>query len=86
MSVVHALNSVLGVDVLDQSDLVAGCATLARDDGAVCKEVLPNLDIVSKTLKMVDILPTLNHLSPYLAVTLDLLPIQFLYQRQSVAE
>ena len=38
-----ALDTVGRVDVLDQGDLVAGGTTLARGDGAVSKEVLPDL-------------------------------------------
>lgn len=41
--VVDALDTVRRVDVLDQCDLVAGSTTLARHDGGVGKEVLPNL-------------------------------------------
>ena len=37
------LDSVGGVDVLDERDLIAGGASLAGDDGAVGKEVLPDL-------------------------------------------
>jgi hypothetical protein len=37
------LNTVGRVDVLDQDDLVASGRTLARDDGRVGKEVLPDL-------------------------------------------
>jgi hypothetical protein len=43
--VVNTLNTVGGVDVLDQSDLVASSTTLARGDGAVGEEVLPDLCI-----------------------------------------
>lgn len=39
----NALDSVSGVDVLHQSDLVASSATLARDDRRVGEEVLPDL-------------------------------------------
>ena len=42
---VDTLNTVRGVDVLDQSDLVASGATLARGDGAVGEEVFPDLCI-----------------------------------------
>lgn len=45
----HALNAVRRVDVLDQRDLVAGRAALARDDGAVGEEVLPYLRKSQKT-------------------------------------
>jgi hypothetical protein len=38
-----ALDSVSRVDVLDESDLVAGGTTLAGDDGRVGKEELPDL-------------------------------------------
>ena len=41
--IVDALDTVSRVDVLDQGDLVAGGTTLARGDGAVSKEVLPDL-------------------------------------------
>jgi cyclopropane fatty-acyl-phospholipid synthase-like methyltransferase len=41
---VHTLDSVRGVDVLNKRDLVAGSAALTRGDGAVGKEVLPDLD------------------------------------------
>lgn len=37
------LDAVRGVDVLDERDLVAGCAALARDDGRVGEEVVPYL-------------------------------------------
>lgn len=37
------LNSVCRVDVLDQGDLEASSTALARDDGGVGKEVLPDL-------------------------------------------
>lgn len=38
------LNTVSGVDVLDQGDLVAGGSTLTGDDGGVSKEELPDLE------------------------------------------
>jgi hypothetical protein len=40
---VDTLNTVGGVDVLDQHDLVASGTTLTRDDGGRGKEVLPDL-------------------------------------------
>jgi len=40
----YALDSVERVDVLDERDLVASCATLAGDDGAVSKEELPDAE------------------------------------------
>ena len=43
----HALDAVRRVDILDQRDLPAGGAALARDDGRVGEEVLPDLDDVS---------------------------------------
>ena len=46
---VDTLNAVRGVDVLDQGDLVASRGALARDDGGVCKEVLPDLEPTSLT-------------------------------------
>lgn len=39
----NALDAVDGVDVLDQDNLVASCASLARDDSGIGKEVLPDL-------------------------------------------
>lgn len=48
--VVDAFDTVRGVDVLDKGDLVASCATLAGDDGAVGEEVFPDLTRVSKTV------------------------------------
>lgn len=48
--VVDAFDTVCGVDVLDKGDLVASCATLAGDDGAVGEEVFPDLARVSKTV------------------------------------
>jgi len=44
------LNTVGRVDVLDESDLVAGCGTLSGDDGRVREEVLPDLSHVSLDL------------------------------------
>lgn len=38
-----ALDTVRGVDVLDERNLVASSGTLARSNGGVSKEVLPNL-------------------------------------------
>lgn len=38
-----ALDTVSGVDVLDKSDLVASCSTLAGGDGGRGKEVFPDL-------------------------------------------
>lgn len=40
---VNTLNTVRGVDVLDEGQLPAGSASLAGDDGRVCQEVLPDL-------------------------------------------
>lgn len=40
---VDALNTVSGVDVLDQDNLVAGSTTLSGYDGRVGEEVLPDL-------------------------------------------
>ena len=34
------------VDVLNEGDLKASCRPLTRDDGRVCKEILPDLGIV----------------------------------------
>lgn len=39
----NAFNTVGRVDVLNQGDLVAAGGTLARGDGGVTKEVLPDL-------------------------------------------
>jgi len=44
---VDTLNTVGGVDVLDESDLPAGSTTLAGSDSGGSKEVLPDLDNVS---------------------------------------
>lgn len=83
----NALDTVGGVDVLDESDLVAGGATLTRDDGAVCEEVFPDLDIHQQySLLMFENRLTRYHLMPYLATILSLFPIQFLYHLQRVAE
>lgn len=32
-----------GIEVLDEGDLVAGCGSLAGDDGGVGEEVFPDL-------------------------------------------
>jgi hypothetical protein len=40
---VNSLNTVGGVDVLDEGQLPAGSASLAGDDGRVGQEVLPDL-------------------------------------------
>ena len=40
---VHTLDAVRGVDVLDESDLVACGASLTGDDGAVGEEIFPDL-------------------------------------------
>lgn len=45
VGVVDTLDTVCGVDVLDQRDLVASGGTLAGDNGAVSKEELPDLRI-----------------------------------------
>lgn len=45
--VVDALDTVSLVEVLDQSDLVAGCTTRAGDDGGVGQEKLPDLQTKS---------------------------------------
>ena len=91
-----AVDAVGGVDVLDEGELPAGGTTLARGDCRGSQEVLPDLVKVSK---IKDIGPssrggkcesdaklTRNHLLPYLASTLSLLPIQLRYQRHKVAE
>lgn len=43
IGIVNALDTVSGVDVLDEGDLVAGSGTLAGDDGAVGEEEFPDL-------------------------------------------
>lgn len=40
----NTVDAVGRVDVLDQGNLPASSTTLARDDGRVRKEVLPDLD------------------------------------------
>ena len=47
---VDTLNTVGGVDVLDEGDLPAGSTTLAGSDGGSSKEVLPDLNNVSLML------------------------------------
>lgn len=84
------LDPVSRVDVLDERDLVASRAALAGDDGARSKEILPDLEAnsqqtIQKSHTGYSIL-TLYQRLPYLAITLSLLPIQFLYHLQSVAE
>lgn len=85
---VNTLNTVGGVDVLDEGDLPAGSTTLAGSDGGGSKEVLPDLNNVSLMLMNLcgkrDL--TRNHLLPYLASTFSRLPIQLRYHRQRVAE
>lgn len=88
------LDTVHRVDVLDQSDLVAGGGALAGDDGRVGKEELPDLccergqsvQMHLATYQEKGRKLTRNHRMPYLAMTLSLLPIQLRYQRQMVAE
>lgn len=43
-------NAVSRVDVLDQGNLVAGCSSLARDDGRVSEEELPDLEPLDAVL------------------------------------
>lgn len=84
---VDTLNTVGGVDVLDEGNLPAGSTTLAGSDGGGSQEVLPDLNKISFMIihtmwrKL-----TLNHLLPYLASTFPRLPIQLRYHRQRVAE
>lgn len=47
-----ALDAVGGVDVLDHGDLVAGSGALARDDGGVGEEELPDLE-GSRSVKLI---------------------------------
>jgi hypothetical protein len=87
------LDSVLGVEILDQHNLVACCTALSGDDGRAGKEVLPYLRAKNQQLRLRVSIQTMqlgeltrNHRLPYLASTLPLLAIQFLYHLHSVAE
>jgi len=83
----YTLDAMGGVDVLDESDLVASGRALAGDDGGVCEEVLPDLlygQLLGFSLRRE--LHTLNHLFPYFASTFSLFAIQFLYHLHNVAE
>jgi hypothetical protein len=81
-----SLDSVNRVDVLDEGKLVASGGALAGDDGGVSKEEFPNLCILVIHQPNMMSEPTLYHLLPYLALTLSLLAIQFLYHLHKVAE
>jgi len=49
---IDALDAVSGVQVLDKGDLVAGCGALARDDGGVGEEELPDLFLLVVPCKL----------------------------------
>lgn len=82
-----SLDTMSRVNVLDQGDLVAGGGALTGDDGGGGKEEFPDLYV---SLAIIQKHPsyrhTRNHLLPYLATTFSLLPIQFRYHLQRVAE
>lgn len=86
-----------GVDVLDEGELPASGTTLAGGDGRGGQEVFPDLkskSLVKCSKGMIreeseikeNHEHTLNHLFPYLASTLSLLPIQLRYHLHRVAE
>lgn len=89
-----------GIDILDQSDLIASRGTLTGDDGAVGEEEFPNLRKEKSACQSAGscdvkygeddprggMLLTLNQRSPYLATTFSLFAIQFRYHLHSVAE
>jgi hypothetical protein len=83
---IDAFDTVGGVQVLDQCDLIASCGALSRDNGGVGKEEFPNLALLAYVEDLWMIKLTRYHLLPYLAKTLSLLASQFLYHLQSVAE
>ena len=87
----NTLDTVSGVDVLDQGDLEAGGTALARGNGGVGQEIFPNLSQPVSTFskscqEVIERQLTLNQRLPYLASTLSLLPSQFRYHLQRVAE
>jgi hypothetical protein len=83
----NTFDAVSRVYVLDQCDLVAGCAALTRDDSGVGKEEFPDLCIISwSSTQSNKSSLTLYHLLPYFAKTFSELAIQFLYHLQRVAE
>lgn len=89
----HAFDTMRGVDVFHEHDLVARCRALPRHDGGVGEEVFPDLQcrvnwcwVISLGSERENERRTRNHLFPYFASTFSLLPIQFRYHRHRVAE